>query len=134
MTKQSRVSDQRERRSTHACLRRKVEACTPIPTKWPEFLRVDENKIELFSLLAHKMMTFAEHGKELVSALGAGVRCNPLRDISGLAPCNYEEADSRMRAYLSDSVPRGYSKIKIHTVDTDVVIAVTVVCELACNC
>ena len=39
-----------------------------------------------------------------------------------------------MMVHLADSVHRGYSKIKIRTVDTDVVIAVALVSELAEDC
>ena len=78
------------------------------------------------------MMAVAAHGKKLVSTLGTGVCCSPLRETSGLAPCNHEEADSRMMVHLADVVHKGYSKIKIRTVDTDVVvIAVAVGSELS---
>lgn len=131
MTKTALSVKARERRCTNTSIRRKVETLTPIPAKWHDFLRVDENKMELFCLLTNESMSFAAAGKELVSTLQTGVRCNPLRDTSGLAPCNHEEADSMMMVHLADVVYRGYSKIKIRTVDTDVVvIAVAVMSEL----
>ena len=43
-------------------------------------------------------------------------------DVSGLAPCNHEEADTRIFLHLGDAVKAGYNKVLIHTVDTDVVV------------
>ena len=86
----------RERRCTNASLRRKVDTPMPIPTKWHDSLRIDENKMELVCALTNESMLFAATGKELESTLQTGVRCNPLRDTSGLATCNHEEADYRL--------------------------------------
>lgn len=39
-----------------------------------------------------------------------------------VAPCNHEEADTRMMLHLADAVLKGHSKIMLRTVDTDVVV------------
>ena len=116
---------------TNASLRRKVDTPMSIPTKWHDFLRIDEKKMELVCALTNESMLFAATGKELESTLQTGVRCNPLRVTSGLATCNHEEANYwLMIVHLADAVHRGYSKFKICTVDTDVVvIAVAVTSE-----
>ena len=58
--------------------------------------------------------------------------CLPTRDTSNIAPCNHEEADSRIMVHVSDAVMQGFHKILVRTVDTDVVVlAVAVVQQLA---
>ena len=51
-------SQTREIGSIGPTLRRKVEMMTPIPAKWHDFLRVDENKKELFNLISTELMNF----------------------------------------------------------------------------
>ena len=45
-----------------------------------------------------------------------------VRDVSGLAPCTHEEADTRILLHLEDAVRHGNTKVSIRTVDTDVVV------------
>ena len=69
-----------------------------IPGNWTSFLRVDENKTELFSFLfgvLHDSFQLAD--KELVITEGDDVVSKPpLLDTTALSPCNHEEADIRM--------------------------------------
>ena len=54
--------------------RRKVFPSTHIPSNWQSFLRIDDNKTELFSLLAQQAVTLPiEEGKELYSTCGEHV-------------------------------------------------------------
>ncbi|KAG7163709.1 hypothetical protein Hamer_G002941 [Homarus americanus] len=46
----------------------------------------------------------------------------PRKDTANLAPCNHEEADTRMRVHAADALECGHRRILIRTVDTDVVI------------
>ena len=63
--------------------------------------------------------------KELVITEGDdGLRKPPLLYTSALAPCNHEEADSRIMFHAAHAA---YKKILILTVDTDVVLAVALV-------
>ena len=48
--------------------------------------------------------------------------CIPPRDISHLAPCDHEEADTRMILHVADVVNDGHQKVLLRTVDTDVVV------------
>ena len=41
---------------------------------------------------------------------------------SRLEMCNHEEADSRMFVHVYDASINGYEKIKVLTVDTDVIV------------
>ena len=109
----------------------RVQTSSPIPGKWHEFLKNDQNKTELFSFLTESAIASIDTSKELVMTDGTGVSCKPLRETSAIAPCNHEEADSRMMVHVTDAFHRGYKKIQIRSVDTDVVVlAVSTVSEL----
>ena len=43
-------------------------------------------------------------------------------DVTNLAPSLREEADTRLLLHVADAVQKGYSKVYIRTVDTDVVV------------
>jgi len=102
-------------------VRRRVEPTSAIPGNWQEFLRIDENKTELFSFLASNVAEI-DTNKHLITTQGTGVLCSSRQDVSALAPCTHEEADTRMLLHLKDAVQNGYSKVSIRTVDTDVVV------------
>ena len=105
-------------------IRRKVSAKSRIPYNWQAFLRIDENKTELFSFLSHKVLeAHFQDGKEVYVTLGNLVQANPADlDISLLSPCVQEEADTRMFLHASHCVKTGRPRITIRTVDTDVVV------------
>lgn len=49
-------------------------------------------------------------------------------DLTGLAPCNHEEADGRLMLHTQDAVQQGCTKVMVRSVDTDVlVLAISVV-------
>ncbi len=43
-------------------------------------------------------------------------------DMTYLAPCSHEEADTRLLLHAADAVQKGFRKVCIRTVDTDVVV------------
>ena len=96
-------------------VRRRAETSTAIPGNWREFLHIDENKVELFSFLATTVVAPIDYSKQIISTHRTEVLCNQSRDVSGLAPCTHEEADTRIILHLEDAV-------KERTVDTDVVV------------
>ena len=109
---------------TRKGIRRRVEPSNTILANWQEFLRINDNKIELFSLLATSAATIATD-KQVISTCHTAVLCTQSRDVSGLAPCTHEEADTRILLHLEDVVKQGYNKVSIPTVDTgEVVLAV----------
>jgi hypothetical protein len=111
-------------------VRRRVEASSTIPGNWAEFLRIDDNKAELFSFLATSVTALATD-KQVISTHQSEVLCTQPRDTSGIAPCTHEEADTRILLHLDDAVNEGYTKVSIRTVDTDVVVlAVTAAQQL----
>ena len=101
--------------------RRRVLSSAPLPTDWQAFLRLDENKKELFAFLSIEAGSLETEGTELVFTLKEGVVCYPARETLMLAPCSHEEADTRMMVHVADAAASGYSSILIRTVDTDVV-------------
>ena len=79
-------------------IRRRFQSLTTFQKNWKEFLRVDENKKELFSFLAEQIppVEFGD-GKQVITTKGEQVLCSPLRfDSSSHTPCNHEEADTRI--------------------------------------
>lgn len=89
--KDSLKSATREKRGSGT--RRKVFPSTRIPPNWQSFLRVDDSKTELFSLLAQQAVTLpSEEGKEPYSTCGGCVLTSANRsELSSLEPCNYEK-------------------------------------------
>ena len=75
---------------------------------------------------------FDQEDKQLVITDGKEVLSKPLLpDLTSLAPCNHEEADSRMLLHASHTVQHEHHAILIRTVDTDVVVlAVSLAQEL----
>ena len=102
-------------------VRRRVEPSTVIHGNWQEFLRIDDNKTELFSFLASNVADI-DTNKHLNTTQGTGVLCSNRQDVSAIASCTYEEADTRILLHLHDAVQQGFSKVSICTVDTDVVV------------
>ncbi|CAG2215782.1 unnamed protein product [Mytilus edulis] len=84
-------------------IRRRVQDETNVPGNWQEFLRLDENKIELFHFLADKI-TSAGIDNEIVvtdkiNALGNTAE----HSYELLSPCSHEEADTRMLLHALDA-------------------------------
>ncbi|CAC5382291.1 unnamed protein product [Mytilus coruscus] len=114
-------------------IRRRVQADSTIPGNWESFLRIDDNKTELFAYLAEQLLTLTPSDQTtVVSTKGREVVCNkPNKNNDDLSPCNHEEADTRILLHVADAVKNGMQKIMIRTVDTDVVvIAVSAVHKL----
>ena len=61
-------------------------------------------------------------GKKIFPTLGVSILSSDDTDVSSLAPCSHEEADSRMMIHVSDASLNGHHRIKIRTNDTDVLV------------
>ena len=111
----------RAKRGKGVC--RCVVAEAAIPRNWQNFLRVDTNKTQFKFLSEAVLRWFNLKDKQLVITDGEKV-CSkpPLSDLSSLAPCTHEEADSRMLLHASHAARHVHHKIMIRTVDTDVVL------------
>ncbi|MGH0147547.1 UNVERIFIED_CONTAM: hypothetical protein FKN15_012345 [Acipenser sinensis] len=98
-----------------------MEPSSAVPQNWHELLRIDDNKMELFSFLATNAAAM-DTNKQVISTHHSGVLCTQPRDVSGLAPCNHEEANTRLILQVEDAVKQGHTKVSIRTVDTTVII------------
>lgn len=123
----------RTKRGTGARVR--VGPNVPIPHKWLEFLRVNDNKSELFQFLSeHSVRISIPETKCIVATLGQDVLSSQITDFNMLAPCTHEEADTRLLLHAFDAANAGYKKVVIRSVDTDVlVLAVSVWHQFQCD-
>uniref|UniRef100_UPI003590007E uncharacterized protein n=1 Tax=Myxine glutinosa TaxID=7769 RepID=UPI003590007E len=104
-------------------IRRRVTAANTIPGNWQEFLRLDNNKTELFEFLAHQVVENLSTEKEVYTTCGENVLCTRVnQNVSAMAPCSHEEADTRMFVHAMDAANRGHRRIVLRTVDTDVLV------------
>ena len=61
--------------------------------------------------------------KQIVVTSGCGVQCiPPTKDTGNLAPCDHEETDTWMFVHVADAISKGYNKILMNSVDTEVVV------------
>ena len=100
-------------------IRRRVEPNDAVPKNWAEFLRINENKTELFAFLSREIVTISTD-KQGICILDRYVICRQPMDNEGLAPCSHEEADSRMMVHVAHAA-NTYT-ILIRTVDSEVVV------------
>lgn len=108
-------------------LRRKVTSDALLPKNWSDFLRVNQNKTELFHFLGRSIVRMKlPDGKKVHSTYDENVLCTPEDDdLADLAPCSHEEADTRMIIHCLAASKKGHERIMIRTVDTDVVVLAT---------
>ena len=101
-------------------IRRRVEANNAVPKNWAEFLRINENKTELFAFLSREIVTMSTD-KQVICTLDRDVIYRQPMHNAGLAPCSREQADSRMMVHVAHAA-NTYNNILIRTVDSDVVV------------
>ena len=113
-------------------IRRKVQDDSIAPTNWSGFLRLNQNKTELFASLSKGVLLHAEDDMVLTCSYDTTCITNTNQIASSfISPCNHEEADTRVFLHVSDISLQGHSKIIIRAVDTDVlVLAVSVSAHL----
>ena len=93
-------------------IRRRVAPTTMLPKNWRDFLRVDENKTELFKFLSQQVTHLPiEKGKVIYATNGTDVLSTMAdADMENLAPCSHEEADTGLLLHVADAVQKGYKK------------------------
>ena len=80
--------------------KRRVEPGSKIPKDWGDFLKREENKEELFSFLAKESLKVQDKG-QIISTLGDKIVVKNPADVTLIAPCNHEEADSWIFVHVS---------------------------------
>ena len=92
-------------------MRVSVPPDSQVYSNFRSFLRNDENKTELFCLLAD-VLTSNESESELVcTSLEGAITNSPTLDLSTHQPCTQEEADTRMFVHAYDLSQCGYKNI-----------------------
>lgn len=101
-----------------------MASSTLMPKNWKDFLHADDNKTELFSFLSQESTRLPiADGKEVYAIHGREVLCSPEEsDLTNLAPCSQEEADTYLLLHVADAVQKRNKKVTIRAVDTDVVV------------
>ena len=98
-----------------------IKSTTPTTKSWQSFLRVDENKTELYNYLSDCISTQQTPMKVLYCTKGTDVIANSDSEIeTDIAPCNHEEADTRLILHALHCAEHGHRRILIRSVDTDV--------------
>ena len=116
-------SSARNRRSKGNYIRRKVEKISKSPNYWSAFLRVNENKAELFRFLSRFIVSM-ESEKGVLWAFDGDHLSNNDMDISSHTAYSHEEVDTRVLLHARQIFWSGYEKVCIQTVDTDVLVIV----------
>lgn len=93
---------------------------TKLPSNWQSFLRLDENKKELFRFLSYEVIKLSDG--IVVATVDEKAISNNSSDLSNMSPCNHEEADTRMLLHAKDASLNGLKRVMIRTVDTDVLV------------
>ena len=81
-------------------VRRRVTKEGKIPSNWQNFLRVNDNKVELFNFLADKIAHMSSQNVVIVTKEEDAVS-NHTINLAGVAPCSHEESDTRI-LYMTD--------------------------------
>ena len=97
-------------------IRRCVRPDTRIPGDWTD-------KEELFLYLVEQLTTTGtDHGEVVSTKHETVVFNNDRTDAADLLPCTHEQADTRLLLHAADAARRGYTKVMVRSVDTDVVV------------
>ena len=101
---------------------------TRVATSWQAFLRVNEDKTELYEFLAEHSTTVG-NGKQVISTKDKQVVCSQHREnITDLSSCEQEEADTRI-LHAQYTAKREYNRVMVRTVDMDIVVLCVSVME-----
>ena len=93
-------------------IRRRVQPDSRLPGSWEAFLRVNENKTELFGYLADQAITVTcEIDKQIITTKGKNVLSNiPIEESSSLSTCSHVEADTRLLLHANHAANQNNKK------------------------
>ena len=98
-----------------------MEGNKQVLSNWQEFLRVNDNKSELFHLISDRIVDEEFPGLVIVTRDDEVLSSAPC-DLPDVMSCTHEEADTRMFVRATDGAEHGMNKILLRTVDTYVVV------------
>ena len=93
--------------------RRKVTSASLVPSNWKGFLRVDENKTELFRFLSREIFKLDD---DITSAFDDTIASK--WENMALSPTD-PKADTRLFLHVKDRERKRLSRVMIRTVDAD---------------
>lgn len=67
-----------------------------VPLNWKSFLKLDDNKKKSFHCLTASVQSLGISDVQVISTADVDVLSSSTIDKAGLAPCNHEEADTRV--------------------------------------
>ena len=102
-------------------IRRRVSENSKTPTNWRGFLRDSNNKIELFNILADKIVITSTINIVIVTKGDDAMAPQP-KSLSDITPCSHEEAGSRIFVHAKSIAVEGNKSLIIKENDTDVVV------------
>lgn len=108
----------REVRGTGTCRHVCDDAAIPLNSK--SFLRLDDNKKELFEYLAARVRSLRLPDSEVICMAALDVIGSTTKE--GMAPCNHKKTDTHIFVQTKHASVNGMKRTLIRTVDTDVVI------------
>ena len=112
-SKQPKSSTRTKRRTG---TRKGVLSDSKILANWQPFLRLEENKQELFKFLAAACITI-KTSCTITSSIENSAITNGSYNMSFIAPSNQEETDTRMLLHAKDASQSGIKKVLIYAVD-----------------
>ena len=87
----------------------KVQVNSITLTNWRAFLRIDENKIELFRFLSQHSLSLTEASSTVLYTYYNVCQSNEtIVNVQFLSPCNHEEADTCVFLHVKDMAKNGY--------------------------
>ena len=94
-------------------IRRKVQTNSIAPTNWKAFLRIDENKTELFKFISTQLLPLEAETDTILLYAFDDVSCSnkPTVNMDLLSPSNHEEADTRVFLHSKHISTNGSKKI-----------------------
>ena len=100
-----------------------VKECTPIPSNWETFLKLEQNKAKLSQFFAERIGSVATEGKQLCTTVENNSVCAAhINNIHDLVPYDYQEANTRIILHSLHCPKQVYDRVNIKPVDTDFVV------------
>ena len=119
-SKTSLKTGTREQRGSGA--RRQVTFSTKIPSNWASFLRIDKQELFVEHAKNLKDITLPPGKQLFTTILNDCASLMPDADVSAVALCTQEEADTRLFLHVAVTTVAGHRQVMVQTSDSDVVV------------
>ena len=102
--------------------RQKVTSNGHVPNNWESFLRNNDNKTELYSLLAKSV--YNVHSGLVYASINTSSVCNKV--VRSEITCSHEEADTRMFVHLKHALAKDLIKTACILADDTYVVIIAI--------